>query len=229
MALAIVQSKLVAGTGSSVSSENYSFDSNITAGNLILVLMRPVYGGTHYRAFTIQDSAARALTELTAARATGGFAGLYDMRAYYYENHPGGITQIQMIDSLDTFNSNFVWLLEVSGTSVRVDTGIGNTQSTAGTGTDGVTSTTLTPATTTDLLFGYTSDVDDNGGTLSDGTGFSPGVNSTSMIRGESKQLASSSAVAATFTHTVAATHLTTAVAIKELILSIASMAWIRA
>lgn len=121
-----------------------------------------------------------------------------------------------MIDAVDTFNTNFVWLLEISGNTPQIDVAVANVQATPGTGTDAITSTNLTPTTATSLLLGFTCDVDDNGGTLSVGTGFTNSVSSLAEVRGEYRQLSSSSAVAATFTHSVNATHLTMALAIKE-------------
>lgn len=221
MSWSVIQRKVVDPAEVAGSTGTITFDSTTTAGSLLAVFVAMNYGGTRGN-FTLRDSASRTFTEPSGAFANGNFSNLTDIHGFYYINHPGGITTLTLTTDQNDFTYK-AYAVEVSGilTSGAFDAAHAAVNDPSGTGTDAISSGSLTTTATNDFLVAFTYDGDHASpgtGTLSAGTGFTSAAGDVSgaICRGEYRNVSTASSVAGTFTHSAAGVHLTSAMAFKE-------------
>ena len=140
-------------------------------------------------------------TYVSVGITTGGA----NIHAYVCQN-PAAYTSNQVSITFTSGNAGGLTAVKIRGLNQSIAPQyVGNDQNPATTGTDGITSTTLTPASQPGCLLGFDYKRAYNAGTPVAGTGFGDysaiaNYNTTRTASNEDKRITSLSAVAATFT-----------------------------
>lgn len=196
-ATAFVQSKAFNGfSGTDVAA---TFDANVTAGNLICGYVMWGWSGAQPTLDSVTDSLGNTYTLLhNPTNATPG-ALKFAAAMFYAKNISGGADTVTATFS-GSVSPRRIVIHEVSGadTTAPLDVSAMLAQSDPGTGTDAVTSGSVTTTASGDYIFGATADVS-QGTTPVAGTGFTSreGAN---VMRSEDQIQASAGSIAATFT-----------------------------
>lgn len=190
MAVAFVQSK--AANNGLDTVVTITFDSNVTAGNVIAGHVG--WSSTTATISSIADGLGNTYTPLNNPT-TGAFTRAAQ---FYAENISGGSCTITV-----TFSGLVLAVMvahEISGvaTSSALDKNAMNAQTNPGTGTDAVTSTSVTTTTNGQYIFGAVSELNEMG-TFTQGTGFTSRVDQAGYSSEDQVQT-SAGAIAATFT-----------------------------
>lgn len=179
--------------GGATTTGSITFDSSTTAGNLITVCVR-TYNNTTVN--SVDDNKGNTYSAaIDSAPASGR-----KLTTFYAKNISGGASHTVTAH----FADGVFWELEAAewtgvDTTAPLDQHAINVQSNMGTGTDAVTSTSVTTTTGNQLIWGCTWD-DGEGATLSNGTNFT-NVSLNASSRGvQYRVLTSAGSVASTST-----------------------------
>jgi hypothetical protein len=208
VAIALVQSKSTKLTGSGTTIA-LAFTSNVTAGNLTVVgVSWGAAGGVIEALSSVADGLSNTYTRITNCDVVDS-TNDQQHTIIYAKNIAGGACTITVTFTASRSNRG-ITIAEYSGadTSAPLDQSVSNFQTSPGTGTDAVTSTTKTTTANGELIAGiYTDSTSGAGTTVSAGTGFTKqedtgGTAGAIQIVYEDQIQSSSGSIAATFTET---------------------------
>lgn len=171
-----------------------AYDSNVTAGSLLVAFVYANHGISG-----VADS--RSQTWSSAVNVTDG--ATYSLATYYFHNTTAGANTVTVtFAGAVTYAS--LQIAEYSGvaTSSPLDKTASNSQTAPGTGTDAITSGSVTTTTDGQLILGWTTALTVGAGTVSAGTGFTGRINVFGDTLFEDRVQSSAGSVSATFTGT---------------------------
>lgn len=182
-----------------------AYGSNVTAGSLLVCHVYANHGVTG-----IADS--RTQTWSSAVSVTDN--ATYTLATYYFPNTTAGANTVT-VTFAGTITYASLQIAEYSGcaTSTPLDKFASNSQTDPGTGTNAVTSGSVTTVTDGQLIVGWTSALVAGGSTVSAGTGFTGRTNIFGDTLHEDQVQTSAGAIAATFTTTSATADFITLIA----------------
>lgn len=190
MPAAFVQSKQNFNSGTTVS---ITFDSNVTAGNLIPVAL---YTDGDLTLDSVADNLGNTYTAVLTK--VGGTSGAPFAWSLYAKNINGGACTITATFSGSGFHEIFAHEVSGADTSAPLDKSASNEQNSPGTGPNAVTSTAVTTTADGEYIFGFATGTQNN--TVSTGTGFTGRLTAFATSCTEDKIQTSAGSIAATFT-----------------------------